>query len=200
MIVSKGVFYFLCGSSGLLAGGLVYYFIRNLKVLSFSAKIVAGIIVGILAALPWLEFRTVVILIEEDSAVRKVIIGSADFQLSNGETIHAGGLSHGELIINNTNDTCVIERIEYFEEDQEMSNLSNYLILVKPMSAYPFHGSEVQYLFQEPPEYIESYDHSSRAQVNHVLRLLRPTDHTYYYLYDGPVEWGNPLVEEQQNR
>lgn len=191
MILTKIAFMLVVALPVLAAAGLVYWLLTVKKQVSFKISVGIGVLIGALVWSLIMNYKSNLIIINDDVVSTRYLLGNGEFDLSNGDKIELAILSHGETIINNTADSCVIQRHEY-GDDEIGSDLLNMLILVKPMGQYAFHGNEIDYVFEERDNYIKTYGSNNNEVEKYSLRFLSQSDKNKFDLFDGKVEWGIP--------
>lgn len=192
MLVSNVFYAIMMALIILLSTGLVWLFLKKSEHLQTKWKLFTGFFVGILAAGALHYQRTSLILVKEDGEGFYSLIGEKDYTLSNGEIIHLSAVDHGDLVVNDSPDSLVIERSEY-EGAVTEGDLSGTLVLIAPQQVYIFHGERIEYLFEESPDFIETEKSASENELTKfTLRKLKASDFDAFYIYEGPTKWGKP--------
>ena len=168
MLFSSIGFFAIIGIIVITCGGSVYWFLHEKKQVSFNVSAGVGALIAVIVGVLIFSQKTTVIIVEKEETKQLSMLGSASFDFENGSTEVLPTLNHGNLVINNTNDSCIIKRSDYTDEiSSDDEDLISILLLVKPQSVYVFHGKELDYLFIESPEYLETKRNtSSYALIN----------------------------------
>lgn len=196
MLLSQITYFALVASAVIIVCGLVYRFFHLKRELDLKITVAIGLFLSLIVVVLFMSKKTSVIIITSEKVKSYQMLGESEYTLQNGDVLELKGLNHGNLIVNNTNDSCVIERITYSEKDAELSGKEQYLtgvlLLVKPQSKYVFHGAEIKYLFTKSPDKLKRHGDSNAEWVEFELRYLEQKDWKDYWLYDGTVRWGKP--------
>lgn len=194
MLFSSTGFLFIVAIIVIPIGGLIYWSLKEKMKVAFNISAGVGAFVGILLGVLIFGMKTNVVVIEEDGVERKSMLGTADFEFANGTSQTLPKLSYGDLVVNNTEESCIIKRFDYNEglstEEEELLSIG---LMVKPQSFFAFHGKKIEYLFAVAPEYLDfDSNASSNSMIKFELHYLEEEDWETYYLYDGPVVDGIP--------
>ncbi|NOQ71893.1 MAG: hypothetical protein GQ574_07825 [Crocinitomix sp.] len=193
MLFSSNGFLILIGISVIVIGGSIYWFLHEKKKVAFNISAGSGAIAAVVVGVIFFSLRTTIIVIEDEVASQYSMLGSVEFEFKDGTKETIPKLERGDLIINNSVDTCVIIRADYSDDlTDESQELINIMFAVQPHSIFALHGDEIDYLFSPSPEYLSVEESSSRTYVKYELQYITSEYWDTYYLYDGPVVNGIP--------
>ncbi len=193
MLFSSIGFLFIIGIIVVTIGGSIYW-ILNKKEMSFNISAGVGAFAALLAGITIFTYRTVVIVIEDDNSKQYSMLGSADYEFRDGTTESIPKLDFGDIVINDSKDTCVIIRADYTEgKSGENQELIDIVFMVKPNAIFVLDGKDIDYFFNPAPDYLEVDENAAmHTLVKYELQYLLPEHWETYYVYDGPVIAGVP--------
>lgn len=172
--------------------------------MSWTASIlIPGLVV--LVAIPALFFVVLapkqVILVDESGAAKYFVMGSnVKYDLADGSSAEVELPKLGYTVINNTDDTLVVEEVKYYtvqpSDDDDFESLDDLdiLVMLKPYSVNPMHGFYPDYVFETPPDEIETESSASKISKSY-LRRMNALDPYINRLYVGDMEDGEPAGE-----
>ncbi|MFT5819215.1 MAG: hypothetical protein ACI8ZM_000438 [Crocinitomix sp.] len=194
MLFSSTGFLLVIGISIIAIGGSIYWFLHEKKQVAVNISAGAGAFAALVVGVIFFSLRTSIIVVEDGNASYYSMLGTAEYEFNDGTKESIPKLKSGELIINNSSDTCVIIRADYSDEvTDDVQELVNIMFGVMPHSIFALHGNDIDYLFSPSPDYLEVEEKSgSYVRTRYELRYITQEYWDTYYLYDGPVVNGVP--------